>query len=70
MHQISFCHGGRRRLLPPCITWQNYANCLGTLNVRRVNGIAKKEEMVDVLIKGKLELLALTEIKLKGNGKV
>ena len=34
------------------------------------NGIAKREEVVDVLRKGKFELLALTETKLKGNGEV
>ena len=30
----------------------------------------KSEEVVDIFIKGKFELLALTETKLKGEGKV
>ena len=42
-------------------------NWLGTWNVRRINGIAKREEVVDVFRKGKFELLALTETKLKEN---
>ena len=45
-------------------------NHLGTWNVRGINGIAKREEMVDVFKKGKFELLALTETKLKGKGEV
>ena len=36
-------------------------------NVVKRNGNAKEEEVVDVFRKGKFELLALTEVKLKGN---
>ena len=39
-----------------------------TWNVRGKDGIVKREEVVDVFRKGKFELLALTETKLKGNG--
>ena len=56
--------------LPPCITRRNYANRLGTWNERGINGTAKREKMVDVFKKGKFELLALTEMKLKGNGEI
>ena len=38
--------------------------------MRGINGTAKKEEVVDVFRKGKFELLARTETKLKGNGEV
>ena len=55
--------------LPPCITRQNYVNRLGTWNVREINGTAK-EEGVDIFREGKLQLLALTETKLKGYGEV
>ena len=34
------------------------------------NGIGKRGEVVDVFRKGKFELLALTEKRLRGNGEV
>ena len=49
------------------LTQLRYVNHLGTWNVRGINGIAKREEVVDVFREGKFELLALTEMKLKGN---
>ena len=45
-------------------------NCLGTQNVRGINGTAKREDVMDIFRKGKFELLALTETKSKGNGEV
>ena len=56
--------------IPTCITQQSYVNCLGTWAVRGINWVAKREDVVDVFREGKFELLALTELKLKGNGKV
>ena len=44
--------------------------CLGTWNVRGINEVAQREEVVDVFREGKFELLSLTETKLKGNGEV
>ena len=38
--------------------------------MRGINGTAKREEVVDVFREGKLQLLALTETKLKGKGEV
>ena len=35
--------------------------------VNGINGIAKREEVVDVSRKGKFEMVALSETKLKGN---
>ena len=61
---------GRYHHLPPFITRRNYVNCLGTSNVKGVNGTAKREEAVDIFKEGKFELFALTETKLKGNGEV
>ena len=43
-------------------------NRLGTWNVRRIKGMAKREEVVDIFSKGKFDRLALPETKLKGNG--
>ena len=40
------------------------------MNERGINGLAKREEVVDVFRTGKFELLALTETKLKGNGEI
>ena len=45
-------------------------NRLGMRNVRRIKGIAKRKNVVDVLRKGKSELLAFTETKIKVNEKV
>ena len=45
-------------------------NRLGACNLRGINGTAKRKEVVDVFRKGKFELLALSETKLKGNGEV
>ena len=56
------CHWG--------ITRQNYVNRLGIWNVRGINVTVKREEVVDIFKEGKLELLALMEMKLKGNGEV
>ena len=53
-----------------CYTLQNYVNRLGTWNVRGINYITKREEVVDIFKKGKFDLLALTEMKLKGEGEV
>ena len=61
--------GGYRRLTP-YITQRNYVNPLGTWNVRGINGTAKREEVVNTFKKGKFELLALTETKLKRKGEV
>ena len=35
-----------------------------------VNGIAKREEVVDAFTKRRFELLPLTETKMKGNGEI
>ena len=43
---------------------------MGTWNVRGINGIVRREEVVDVFRKGKFALLVLTVTKLKGNGEV
>ena len=43
---------------------------MDTWNVRRISGTAKEEEVFDVFGKGKFELLALMETKLKRNGEV
>ena len=40
------------------------------MDCKQDNRVAKREEVVDVFRKGKLEFLALTETKLKRNGKV
>ena len=61
---------GRYRRLPPCITLPNYVNRLGTWNERGINDTTKREEAVDIFKEGKLELLALTETKLKGKREV
>ena len=39
-------------------------------NVKGINGIPNREELIDVFRKGKFKLLALTETKLKENGEV
>ena len=54
----------------PYITRQNYVNRLGAWNVKRIKGTAKREEVVDVFREKKVEFLALTDTKLKGNGEV
>ena len=41
---------------------------LGTYKVIGINETTKREEVVDTFKKGKFELLALTEVKLKGKG--
>ena len=64
----SLGRSGRYRRLPPCITRRNYVNRLGTWNVKGINDTTKREEVVDIFKKGKFKLLALTEMKLKGNG--
>ena len=61
---------GRYYRLLPCITWQNYVNHLGTWNVRGINDIMKREEVVDIFKKGNFKSLALTEMKLKGKEEV
>ena len=61
---------GRYRRLPPCTTQRNYVNRLGTWNVRGINDTTKREEVVDIFKKGKFDLLALMESKLKGEGEV
>ena len=60
----------RYRRLPPCINLRNYVNRLDTWNVRGINDTAKREEVVEIFKKGKLELLDLTETKLKGKGEL
>ena len=66
----SLGRSGRCRRLPPCITRRNYVDGLGTWNVRKIIGTAKREEVVGVFREGKFELLALTEAKSKGTGEV
>ena len=68
----STCIGqsGSCRRLPSCITREIYVNPLGTRNVRGINGTTKREELVDIFREGKFELLALMEMKLKGNGEL
>jgi exonuclease III len=41
---------------------------LGTWNVGGINGVEKREEVMNVFRKGKFDLLALTETKMKGKG--
>ena len=60
----------RYHRFPPCITRSNYVNHLGTWNVRGINDTTKREEVLDIFKKGKFELPALTETKLKGKGAV
>ena len=66
----SLGRSGRRHQLQPCITRRNYVNRLDTWSIRGINGTEKREKAVDVFRKGKFELLALNEAKLKGNGEV
>ena len=40
------------------------------MNVRGINGTAKREDVVDVFKEGRFELFALKESKLKGKGEV
>ena len=42
----------------------------GYWNVRGINGIAKREEVVDVFREGKFKLTAFAETKMKGYGDV
>ena len=53
-----------------CIIRRNFVNHLGTQNVRRINGTAKREEVADVFSEGKFKRLSFTETKLEGNGEV
>ena len=46
------------------------STCNVTWNVKEINDTTKKEEVVDIFKKGKFELLAFTETKLKGKGEV
>ena len=62
-YYLVWVRGGRCHRLP-CITR------LGTWNVRGINGAAKREEVADVFREGNFELLALTEMKLKGKGEI
>ena len=66
----SLGRSGRYLQLPPCNTLWNYFNRLGTWKVRGINDTTRREEVVDIFKKGKLELLDLTETKLKGKGEV
>ena len=43
---------------------------MGTWNVSGINGIVKREEVVDAFRKGKFDSFALTKTKLKGNREV
>ena len=54
--------------MPPTPALYNYVNCLGTWNVRGINGTVKREEVLGIFKEGKFELFALMEMKLKGNG--
>ena len=56
--------GGYHRRFP-CVTKSSGVNRLGTWILREINGISKREELVDVFIK-KFELPAMTE-KMKRN---
>ena len=40
------------------------------MDFERINDTTKREKVVDIFKKGKFELLALTETKLKGKGEV
>ena len=40
------------------------------MDIRGINGTAKREEVVDIFREGKFELLPLMETKLKGNGDI
>ena len=66
----SLGQNGRYRRHPPCITRRKCVKRLGTWNVRGINDTTKREQVVDIFKKGKFELLALTETKLKGEGEV
>ena len=48
----------------------NYVNHLVIWNVRGINNTTKRQEVEDIFKKEKFELLVLTEMKLKGKGKV
>ena len=45
-------------------------NRMGTWNVRGINVEEKRREVMDVFRKGKFDLLAVTETKMKGKGEV
>src|SRR5678815_2945242 len=47
---------------------RNCMNRMGTWNVRGINVEEKRREVMDVFRKGKFDLLAVTETKMKGNG--
>ena len=47
-----------------CVIW------FGTWNVKGINGIIKREEVVDVFRKRKSGLLAFTETNFKGSGDI
>ena len=66
----SLGRSGRGRRLLPCITRRNCGNRLGTWNIRGINGIAKREEVVDVFREKKFVMLALTKTELKGKREV
>ena len=61
----SLGRSGRYRRFLPCNIRRNYVNRLVSWNVRGINDTTKREEVVDIFKKGKLDLLALTETKLK-----
>lgn len=42
--------------------------CLGTWNIRGVNGEEERKEVVDVFLKGEIEVLIVTETKMKRKG--
>ena len=67
---VNLGRGGRRRLLPPCVTRRNCVNFLGYMECKGDKWIEKRKEVVDIFRKGKFELFALIETKLKGNAKV
>ena len=60
--------GRRRSQLPPRVAWRKCVNRLGTWNVRGINRIGMREEVVNVFKKGKFEFTCTDWNKLKGVG--
>ena len=61
---------GRDRRKRPSNFRRNCMNRMGTWNVRGINVEEKRREVMDVFRKGKFDLLAVTETKMKGKGEI
>src|SRR5678815_3714088 len=59
---------GRDRSKRPSILRRKCMNRICIINVRGINVEEMRREVMDVFRKGKFDLLAVTETKMKGNG--